>query len=217
MIDLVLLDFDGTLVDTAPDLIRATNIYLRSVGVEPISEAIIRAEIGMGLRKLILDVYPEKNLTAPEQKKIYDDFVATYEQEYLRSPQLFPEAMEFLVEFEGEISIVSNKRERFIRPILQKVGLIDFPFRKIIGGDTLKHMKPHPEPFLQAIQASDTTPERTLVVGDGAPDVVGALNVGAHSAVVEFGYAPVEDLIALGAQYRLSSFGDLRPLLASIT
>src|SRR4051812_4780295 len=106
-IQLVLFDFDGTLVDTAPDLIAATNQYLRSKGIDEIPEARIRAEIGMGLRKLIVDVYPQSaNLSEPAKRKIADEFVAVYETQFLNAPRLFDGVYEFLSEWDGQKAIV---------------------------------------------------------------------------------------------------------------
>ena len=70
-VELVIFDFDGTLVDTAPDLVRSTNLFLESKGLEALSEARIRAEIGMGLRKLIVSVFPEDQ-RSPENDRQLD-------------------------------------------------------------------------------------------------------------------------------------------------
>ncbi|NJL24082.1 MAG: HAD hydrolase-like protein [Calothrix sp. SM1_5_4] len=204
-IRLVCFDFDGTLIDTAPDLIRATNLYLKSKGLEPLPEARIRGEIGMGLRRLILDVYPG-DLDEDGRKRVEAEFLQVYEREFLTSPAPFEGALEFLQNFDGEIAIVSNKRMRFILPILQKLELDRLPWVKIVGGDTYPNMKPHPEPFLAAIQAAGVSPEETLIVGDGHPDVRGALAIESRCVAVSFGYTPVEELMDLGAWSRIDSF-----------
>lgn len=216
-IELVLFDFDGTLVDTAPDLIRAANNYLKSQNIEPLSEAKIRSEIGMGLRRLIVDIYPSEYKDAEFRNRIEREFIAVYEKEFLSSPRAFDGLENFLHEYEGRIGIVSNKRERFIRPIMQKLGLDRFPWVRIIGGDTFDKMKPHPEPFLRVMEAAGVGPEATLIVGDGTPDVEGALAIGARSVVVEFGYTPYEELLELGGDFSIESFDELLPLIRSIT
>lgn len=212
-IELVLFDFDGTLVDTAPDLVRATNMYLRSKGLEELPERRIRDEIGGGLRRLILDLYPVEGREDGFKERVEKEFLDVYEQEFLRSPRLFDGAHAFLQEFTGRIGIVSNKRERFIKPILEKLGLLDFPWVRIVGGDTFDHMKPHPEPFLKVLEFSGFTPEETLIVGDGAPDIEGALTIGSRSVAVEFGYSSVDQLMALGAWRSIASYDELLPLI----
>jgi phosphoglycolate phosphatase len=217
-VQLVIFDFDGTLVDTAPDLIRSTGIYLQSKGLPALSEERIRGEIGMGLRKLIVDVYPSaSDKDEAFKSQIEAEFRAVYDQEYLRSPKLFPNALEFLHDFEGKVAIVSNKLKRYIRPILQKLEVDTLPWSAIVGGDTYDTMKPHPQPFLAAMKAAGVTPEETLIVGDGVPDVAGALAVGSRCVAVEFGYAPADMLLDLGAWKSIADFDELLPLLNSIT
>lgn len=215
-IELVIFDFDGTLVDTAPDLIRTTNFYLESKGFDPLPPETIRAEIGMGLRKLIISLYPEEQ-DDRAKLKIEGEFLAMYEREFLHNPQLFDGALEFLSEWDGRIAIVSNKRARFIGPILKKLAIDALPWAAIVGGDTYPNMKPHPEPFLKAIEAANATPDTTLIVGDGHPDVLGANELGIRCVVPEFGYAPADELIDLGAWKSIESYFDLLPLVRSIT
>ncbi len=216
-IQLVIFDFDGTLVDTAPDLIRATNFYLEAQGLDPLPESRIRDEIGMGLRKLIRDCMPQEGMDDDRARRIEGEFLATYDREFLHSPRLFDGVTEFLTEFEGQIAIVSNKRARYIHPILQKLEIHNHPWSSIIGGDTYPNMKPHPEPFLGAMSAAGTTPEETLIVGDGTPDVLGALAVGSPCVAVDYGYQNPEHLMSLGAWKRIASLHDLLPLIRSIT
>jgi phosphoglycolate phosphatase len=216
-VQLVIFDFDGTLVDTAPDLIRATNFYLEAQGFDTLPEERIRNEIGMGLRRLILDVYPDADKSDELKRKIETQFLATYDREYLHSPALFPGALDFLREWEGQIAIVSNKRSRYIHPILEKLEIHKLPWVSIIGGDTYPNMKPHPEPFLAAINTAGTTPEQTLIVGDGTPDVMGALAIGSPMVAVEHGYHDADQLIALGADGKIESFHDLLPYIHQIT
>lgn len=215
--ELIIFDFDGTLVDTAPDLIRSANLYLESKGFDRLPEETVRAEIGMGLRKLILDLYPEAEKSDAFKRRIEGEFLAVYEREFLTSPRLFDGALDFFNEWDGKIAIVSNKRFRFIPPILKKLGVDALPWSSLIGGDTFANMKPHPEPFLKAIEAAGTTPEKTLIVGDGSPDVEGALAIGAPCAAVEFGYTPARVLMELGATYSIPSFSELLPLIRRIT
>jgi phosphoglycolate phosphatase len=216
-IKLVIFDFDGTLVDTAPDLIRSANLYLESKGMDALPEERVRREIGQGLRKLIVEVCPELHGDDDILKrKIEGEFMAVYEREFLQTPAVFPGAREFLAEWDERIAIVSNKRVRFIHPILQKLELHGLPWTAIVGGDTYPNMKPHPEPFMAAIIGAGVTPEETLIVGDGVPDVEGALAVGSRCVAVEFGYTRAEELMDLGAWASLASFDDLLSLIQSL-
>ena len=217
-IQLVIFDFDGTLVDTAADLVRSTNLFLESQGLEALSEARIRAAIGMGLRSLILSVYPQAQQADEEfRRKVEADFIALYAKELLTSPQLFPGAQDFLNEWEGHTAIVSNKRERFIHPILEKLGVGGYPWSAIIGGDTFKHMKPHPEPLLAALASANCTPDEVVIVGDGHPDVEGANALGSRCVAVEYGYTSFTELMGLGAWKSIARLDELLPLIRKIT
>ncbi len=215
-IELVIFDFDGTLVDTAPDLIRATNLFLESEGLEALPEQRIRNSIGMGLRSLIQNVFPGAIDDDHLKRRIEGDFLRVYEREFLHNPQPFEGVREFLNDWDGLTAIVSNKRARFITPILEKLELHTHPWVAVIGGDTYPNMKPHPEPFLGAIQAAGVTPETTLVVGDGTPDVKGALAIGSLCVACEHGYEPAADLMDLGAFAQIETFHDLLPLIRRI-
>lgn len=212
-----MFDFDGTLVDTAPDLVRATNVYLKSKGIDELSEARIRSEIGNGLRRLILDLYPAEVRDESLKQQIEQEFIATYEKEYLISPRPFEGVIDFLHDFPGKVAIVSNKRERFIKPILKQLGMDIFPWVRVVGGDTYNNMKPHPEPFLKVMEAAGVAPHDALIVGDGSPDIEGALAVGCRSVAVEFGYSSIDELKSLGAWRSIASFDELLPLINSIT
>lgn len=216
-IELVIFDFDGTLVDTAPDIVRATNFYLESQGMDALPEERIRSEIGMGMRKLILELYPEGQRDDNLKRKIEGEFMKIYEREYLHSPKVFEGGYEFLADWDRQIAIVSNKRARFIHPILEKVELHTLPWTRVIGGDTYPHMKPHPEPFLGAIEAAGVTPEETVIIGDGTPDVEGALAIGSRCIACSHGYEDIEKLMDLGAWARIETFHDLLPLIRKIT
>ena len=214
--ELVMFDFDGTLVDTAPDLVRATNRLLTQKDLSPLPEAKIRAGIGMGLKQLLFDVYPGRNLSPAEQQSLYDDFTKIYDEEFLVSPALFDGALKFLVEFEGQIAIVSNKRERFIHAILKHLGIDTLPWIAVIGGDTFSTMKPHAQPFLKAMELAGVTPEQSVIVGDGIPDVLGAVGLNFPCVAVEFGYTTAEELMSLGAWQTIAAYDELLPLLATL-
>lgn len=216
-IQLVIFDFDGTLVDTAPDIVTATNLFLTGRDQPPLPESRIRDEIGLGLKNLLFDVFDPAQMTDEDRQEIYDEFTIIYEQNFLKSPRIFEGALDFLHAWDGRFAIVSNKRERFIRPLLKHLGLDVLDWSSIIGGDTFEVMKPHPKPFLEAMAEAGVTPEETVVVGDGQPDVDGAVAVGSRMVAVDFGYVPSDDLIARGAWARIAHYRELLPLIRELT
>ena len=167
----------------------------------------------MGLRRFLLDLYPVDKLSAEERTELDDEFTLIYEQHFLSSPRCFEGAERFLGAWDGRIAIVSNKRERFIAPLMKHLGLDRYDWSAIIGGDTFDVMKPDPRPFLAAMDAAGVGPEETLIVGDGEPDVIGARAIDAKCAAASFGYAPIDRLMDLGAWRRLDHYDDLNGLI----
>lgn len=216
-IQLVMFDFDGTLVDTAPDLIRTTNLFLESKGQKALPEKTIRSHIGFGLKNLMLDSFPEAKEHPAKISEIEKEFLAIYDQQFLHSPQLYPNAREFLETWTGSLAIVSNKRARYIHPILKHLEIDTLPWSAIIGGDTFAQMKPHPTPFLEAMKNAGTDRASTVMVGDGEPDIEGALTVGIHSIAVSFGYSSIERLVHLGAGDTIGNFSELTGKLKVLT
>lgn len=212
-IQLVLLDFDGTLVDTAPDIIRAANRFLRAHGLKELPEEFVRNQIGLGLWNLLQKLHPEFVGDSKRQKELSNLFLATYEEEILSSPTFYPGAHEFLKTWQGKVAIVSNKRVHLIQMILRHLGIDKLPWSAIIGGDSFPQMKPHPTPFLEAMNQAGTDRAQTVMVGDGEPDIEGALALGIRTVAVSFGYSPLQRLVQLGAHATISDFAELPQVL----
>ncbi len=214
-----MFDFDGTLVDTASDLVLATNQLLLKYGHPPLAPEVIRQDIGTGLKNLLFDFFPEARESLEKELQLTNEFLEIYRSVFLNSPQLFPGAKDFLfsqsVQGEYKIAIVSNKREDLIHPILKKLQLDQLPWVKIIGGDTLPTMKPDKAPLLLAIDAAQVHPSEAVIVGDGTPDIEGAHAAGSFSIAVSFGYTPIQQLLALGAHNHIDDFKDLLTVLRS--
>lgn len=216
-IQLLLFDFDGTLVDTAPDLVRTTNLLLQAHGIRPLPGEAIRKEIGYGLKTLLRDTIPSALTDAEHFARLEAEFLQIYEYEMLKSPSVFPGAREFLEEWPGEVAIVSNKRVGHILPILKQVGLDRIAWSSIIGGDSFETMKPHARPFLEAMKQAGTDVAETLMVGDGEPDIEGASSLRMRSVAVSFGYSPIERLVHLGATTTIHHYSELRPTIEKLT
>jgi len=216
MIKLAIFDFDGTLVDTAPDIIRAVNEYIRSFGIEPPSETEVRLAIGNGLRSLMQQLLTPEEWAKVDPPSLEHRFIEIYERHQFVAAQPFEGAREFLESWPGKIAILSNKREQSVRKILEHLGMHHHPWSHIVGGDTYHVMKPDPYPFQEVLKAAKCEAHEAIMIGDGHPDIEGALNSGIRSIAVEFGYSPIEELKALGAHYTLPHFSQLPSLLQSI-
>lgn len=216
-IRLLIFDLDGTLIDSAPDIVSAVHSLTRSRGLPDLPDAQVRTAIGEGLRALIHSVFPVAKTDPEYSLELEADFERHYEAHLLEKTRVFPGVESFLNVWPGAISIVTNKQERFARASLAGVGLDTFDWIRIFGADSLPEKKPSPLPLLETMRAAGVPPEQTLMIGDGIPDIVAARNAGVRSIAVEFGYADVAKLVALGASATVSGFDKLLPLIAGMT
>lgn len=211
----VLVDLDGTLVDTAEDIVVAANRMLDELGAFPLPFALVKSFIGKGVPNLV-----RRTL---ETAQLGVDPVAAqtvFERHYLavngRMGQVFAgveAGLDALVRLGYRIACVTNKPEALATPLLALTGL-DTWCEVLIGGDTLVHMKPHPEPLLHACRLLGVSPAHALLVGDSAVDVAAARAAGVPVAIVRYGYAGANGPDALGADWLIDSFEVLPALLA---
>lgn len=210
---LLMFDFDGTLVDTGPDIVSAVNEFLAIKKLPALPHATVLKFIGRGLADLLAGIVPEAQRQAQDQKAIEREFLEVYDRHVLNSPRPLADAADFLRHCPYKIAIVSNKRQQFIPKILAHLGLLDLPWVALIGGDSLAHKKPHPEPMRTAMLKAGVDASHAWMVGDGFPDVEGAAACGIPCVAVEFGYVPAEELVARGAQYRIRYFAELHTII----
>lgn len=209
-IELVAFDFDGTLVDTAPDIIRATNDFLELHGRTRLSDAEVIVHIGMGLVDLIQGVVPEAKRHPDLAVHVENQFSKLYDQYVLNDPRPFSGAEDFLKQWPKKVAIVSNKPQKYIHQILKHLNWDRFPWVAIVGGDTYGERKPHPMPLQEVMKQANVDASQTLMVGDGPPDMGVAKACGAHLLAVTFGYSPISELRDLGAEHWIGEFAELR-------
>lgn len=214
-IKLLIFDFDGTLVHTAPDIHTAINEYLVSYGKAEMAYEDVLPEIGMGLGQLFLNVFPEAQQDEKTFHTMVEDFVDRYEKHHLTQPQLFAGAEKLLQDWNGKIAILSNKREFYIHSILKHMKLDHLPWVDIIGGDTLSEKKPHTLPFEALLKKANLTSDEALMIGDGDPDILGAKNANIKSVAVSFGYGEIKHLKSLGAWKTIDHYDELLQLVES--
>jgi len=199
---LIVFDLDGTLIDTAPDLVDTLNIILTREGIPAVPFATARNMIGGGARKLI-----ERGLTAEgrdcrttEVDRLYRDFVAYYGDHVADRSRPFPgleAALDRLIEDGWRFAVCTNKLEGLSLKLLGALNLMN-RFDAICGQDTFGVQKPHPDILLHTIRRAGGTPERSIMVGDSVNDVGVARAAGVPVIAVAFGYTeiPVAELEA---------------------
>ena len=207
MLEAVLFDLDGTLIDTAPDMARTVNEMRRRRGLEAVPLEQVRPFVSHGARGMITSAF---RITTgdPEFQAMREEFLQIYADNICVDSQLFPgmePLLAHLEEREVAWGVVTNKFERLARPLLDALRLSDRA-AIVVGGDTCPRPKPYPDPLLHAAAELGVVPARTLYVGDDKRDVDAARGAGMPVVVAAYGYLGDGDPPALwGADAILDS------------
>jgi N-acetyl-D-muramate 6-phosphate phosphatase len=189
MVDAVLFDLDGTLADTAPDMARTVNIMRTRRSLAPVALEVVRPHVSKGARGMICAAF-DMTTEHPDFPAMREEFLEIYADHLYVDSVLFPGMGRLLDRIEAEHiawGVVTNKFERFARPLLEGMGLASHA-GVIVGGDTCAKPKPFPDPLLFAAQKLGATPAGTLYVGDDVRDVQAARAAGMPVVVAAYGY-----------------------------
>ncbi len=189
----VLFDLDGTLLDSAPDMLATVDAMRAARGRGPMEMAVLRPVVSKGARAMTAAAFPD--IAADERNAWIPEFLATYERELGRHGALFDgiEAMLRALEDAGcRWGIVTNKPEYLARALMPMLGW-ETRCAVLIGGDTLPERKPHPLPLLHAAQAMGLAASEVVYVGDDERDIQAARAAGMKSVVALWGYRLDED------------------------
>ena len=196
----VVFDLDGTLVDTAPDLIDTLNVVLGREGLPPVEPAAGRELIGGGVRKTIEGGLrmQGRSMSADAVDRMFGDFIAYYAEHIADRSRPFPgveAALDRLAAQGCRFAVCTNKYENLSRLLLDALGLSS-RFVAICGQDTFGIQKPDPEILRRTILAAGGEPGHAVMVGDSGLDIATARAAGVPVVAVEFGYStpPVRDL-----------------------
>ncbi|WP_413576736.1 HAD family hydrolase [Bdellovibrio sp. HCB290] len=213
---LLVFDLDGTLIDSAPDIIVAVNRTLQNHHKPILRDQVIISHIGEGVKKLIADLFIDDNLEPADIINLEMEFLKIYEEEMLNRTRIYPGAEDFLKEYNGPIAIITNKRVGPAKRIINHLGLDRFPWVEIFGADSLEERKPSPLPLNTMMKLADRTPKNTLMIGDGIPDMVSAQRAGVAALAIQFGYSAPEVLERYEPRAFLQNYSQLPEHLRTI-
>lgn len=198
----VLFDLDGTVLDTAPDLLAAANALRLRRGLPVLPLNGFREQVSRGARAMLAVGLPEfADIPAPTQLQIVDEFLAVYEREIHRDTLLFPGMADVLDALDANgiaAAIVTNKPVRMAERLLDAMNL-SRRFPVVLGGDSLPERKPHPRPVLTACERLGVDPARAFFVGDDERDIRAGAAAGCVTIAVTWGYVDAERLPHWGA------------------
>jgi phosphoglycolate phosphatase len=190
----VLFDLDGTLLDTAPDLIYAVNCLLKENNLPSPPVSFLRPLIGIGSKALIKNVFNIEEQD-PLFNSLRERFIFLYENHIADLTQFFPHVENVLSQLDEchiPWGIVTNKLKRHTFELLTAMNLKERP-ACIICGDSLSTYKPDPAPILHACQLLKQNPENCVYIGDTIIDVNASKNAGTKSLVALYGYRREDD------------------------
>ena len=216
--EMILVDLDGTLVDSVPDLAFCVNELMTRLGRPTWGEDKVRAWVGNGVDRLVKRALTGEMHGEPEAA-LFERAIAIYSELYqvnnaVRS-RLFPGVREGLARMQAagyRLGCVTNKAARFTEPVLRDLGIRDH-FGIVVSGDTTPQKKPHPAPLLHAAEFFKVPPERAMMLGDSRHDVDAARAAGFAVVCVSYGYNHGEDIRSTRPDAVIDSFIELPDLL----
>ncbi len=198
----VVIDLDGTLLNTAPDLAYAAECMMQELGRPVPDLAAIRTYIGNGVSRLVKRVLTGSMDGEPDSEDFRNAY-ALYEKHYsanvARESRPYDGVVAGLQKMRAmhfHLACITNKAENFTLPLLRATGLLDY-FELVLSGDSLPKRKPDPLPLQHACQHFGITPNELLLIGDSLNDTQAARAAGTHVFCVPYGYnrgKPVEEL-----------------------
>ena len=192
-LECVLFDLDGTLVDTAPDLLASLNRTLAAFGHPSVDAELMRPYISYGAMAMI-----NQSLTDEDEQhkaQMLDYMLDSYQNNIADSSQLFVGMAEVLQAIEAKglkWGVVTNKRERFTNPLLAALQL-DNRAACAVSGDTTPFSKPHPEPMFEACRRAEVSPENCVYIGDAVHDITAGKQADMKALVALYGYLKSDD------------------------
>jgi phosphoglycolate phosphatase len=200
-IEAIVIDLDGTLMNTAPELTTAANRMLRDMDYTPVSEELLASYIGNGISWLVKRALTGEMHATPDAA-LYEHAMPIFEKHYaelLLDSKTYDGVIEGLEAMQAggfRLGCITNKLARYTDPLLNDSGLAKY-FQIVLSGDTLPEKKPHPLPLFHAAKFFGVPIEKMLLIGDSLNDTVAARAAGCPVFCVPYGYnhgEPVESL-----------------------
>ncbi|HET7833722.1 MAG TPA: phosphoglycolate phosphatase [Gallionella sp.] len=191
-ISAIVIDLDGTLLHSAPQLAEAANRMLRDIGYESVAEELLTGDIGNGISWLVKRALTGEMHATPDAA-LYDHAFPLFEQHYqsvLLESKPYDGVIEGLEAMRAEgfrLCCLTNKMAKYSQPLLQGTGLAKY-FELVLSGDTLPKKKPHPLPLQYTAEYFGVPVERLLMIGDSENDTAAARAAGCAVFCVPYGY-----------------------------
>jgi phosphoglycolate phosphatase len=212
----IVFDLDGTLVDTAPDLVASLNHAVTQAGLEPVGYDDLTHLVGHGAQAMIERTFKLRDRTLSDDDLAWQmkEFVAHYHATMPGASTLYPGLLDALDRLSGAgytLAVCTNKMEMLAKTLLETLELTP-RFAAITGGDTFDVRKPDAEHLLATIRLAGGTPSQAVMIGDSRNDILVARNAAVPSIAVPFGYSDVS-VETLEPTAIIHDFSELTPEL----
>ena len=216
--EMILIDVDGTLVDSVPDLAYCVDEMMTVLGREPHGEVRVRDWVGNGVERLVRRALVGALRGEPDDadfERAYPIFLELYAENTSRRSCLYPgvrEGLDRLKAANYRLGCVTNKAARFTEPLLKDLGVYD-DFSIVISGDTLTKKKPDPAPLLHAAKLLGCQPADAMMIGDSVSDVAAARAAGFQIVCMSYGYNHGVDIREAAPDAVIDTLTEIMPLL----
>ncbi|MDP7557750.1 MAG: HAD-IA family hydrolase [Nitrospinaceae bacterium] len=213
MIDSIIFDLDGTLIDSLPDVLASLNLLLAEEKRRPLSQEELRSLIGRGVNPMIEGAYGMTGkaiASLAELEHVVNRYLEHYKANPVGHTVVFPNVIDTLGKLKEDgfrMGVCTNKPYEITLLVLEGLGMNVF-FNGVTGGDSLTFNKPDPRHILVTLDLIKSDPSRAVMVGDSRIDAEAGRNAGLSVIAVAYGYRsePVE---SLGADVVIDDFGQL--------
>jgi phosphoglycolate phosphatase len=191
MMNLLIFDLDGTLIDSKLDLVHSVNAARGLMNLPPISEDLVSSYVGNGAPVLMRRALGPEASEADVERGL-EFFLKYYRAHMLDNTRLYPgvrDALDRLHEAGEKMAVLTNKPVRFSRSIVEGLGLTGH-FFQVYGGNSFDQKKPDPVGIETLLRESGAARERTIMVGDSAVDIQTARNANVQACGVSYGFQP---------------------------
>lgn len=212
--DFILIDLDGTLVDSVPDLTYCVDEMMKQLDMPVRGIDAVRNWVGNGVQRLTERALVNAVEGMPETElmdKAYPIFLELYKNNNSQRSKVYDGVLDGLKWMQNNgyrIGCVTNKAESFTVPLLKSKGLFDL-FEVIVSGDTCAEKKPHPMPLLHAAKLMGVSPDNALMLGDSMSDVKAARAANFNIFCMTYGYNHGEDIANYNPDVIMDSFMEL--------
>ena len=209
----ILIDLDGTIINSGPDLIDSLNFVLRNQNIKPVNKKIIGSLVGGGAKAMIIRAYKNLKLETPINiDSLVEEFIEFYLINCSKKSYLYPNVFNTLKKLKSEfrVALCTNKKQFITEKILMDFKIDNF-FDYVLGSNPKIKLKPDTEMLEHCLNKCHVKPEQAIMVGDSNNDIIPAKALSMKSIFVTYGFGKIEKLIK--PDYVIDSFNEVLKVL----